>query len=437
MVKVIYSHVMHDCEHLLGTFLDENHYDVLVDYDADVYGPSLDGSKTEENIVAKFRKGVISAEEQRMAYEGLREAAVQSQNRGIAAGPRGERLQADGRGGRDWVTDYQIEVLEFLTRPLNVIDDSETLETIKARHDGKKGDPTRGHVWLRSKITTERGEYDGWFDRWLSGIHNKAREEQKKEAEYVRDNYISETNYAQSVMSGVAGFYGRYPRIPWGRACSYNEKNPEKFEMAFPFLRNLSNTFKEILPQRWAAQKAACDRIDKRFVIDDTVFTTLTVNHNWRTAAHYDAGDLGPGFSNICGFGKGWAGGELICPQYRVAFNIQPGDMLFVANHTAIHGNNTLRAPAGMEEPDRLTVVSYFREDLFEVKSWEYEQLRRKFVEERRQNKNHPEWRKLWNGVSPGMWASQEWADYLAAHGMEDEDGVVSTKINSLESFFG
>lgn len=435
MVKVVYCNQKKDCTHLLGTFLSKDNYEVLLNEDVDVYGPSLDGSMTEDNIVAKFRKNLIPKDVQEQAYEGLRGAATQSQNRGIAAGPRGNRLETEGRGGRDWVTEYQLQVLDFLTRPDNALDDSMTLEDVKKMCVGRDKTDTRGYVWVRSKVIPEQGEYDGWFDRWLMKLHNKPRDVQKAEAEHVRDVYISDTNYAQSVMSGVAGYYGRYPRIPWGRACSYNEKNPEKFELAFPFLRALNLKFKEVLPERWAAQKRATERLDKSFVIDDTVFTTLTVNHNWRTAAHLDAGDLGPGFSNICGFGKGWSGGELIAPEYNAAFNIQPGDMLFVANHTAIHGNAELLPPPGAEEPDRLTVVSYFREDLFDVKSWPYEQLRKQFVVERSHNKNHPDWRPLWNGVSGGMWASDEWANYLLAHDMKDEDGLVGTS-SSLESFF-
>lgn len=435
MTKFVYCDKKYDCTHLLGKFLDKSHYDHLFDEDVDVYAPSLDGSMTEDNIVAKFRKQIIPQEVQDQAYEGLRGAATQSQNRGIAAGPRGDRLMAEGRGGRDWVSPFQLDVLEFLTRPQNALDDSITLNDIREAHKGKPKEDTRGYVWLRSKVTPDHGEYDGWFDRWLSKTEKLSRNEQIKAATYVRDNYISDTNYAQSVMSGVAGFYGRYPRIPWGRACSYNEKNPEKFELSFPFLRMLNLKFQELLPERWAAQKQAANRLDKRFVIDNTVFTTLTVNHNWRTAAHLDAGDLDPGFSNICGFGKGWSGGELITPEYRAAFNIQPGDMLFVANHTAVHGNAELKAPPGMSEPDRLTVVSYFREDLFEVKSWEYESLRRQFVTERAHNPDHPEHRKLWNGVSAGMWESDEWAEYLRKHNMPDEDGIVGTS-TSLEAFF-
>ena len=199
-------------------------------------------------------------------------------------------------------------------------------------------------------------------------------------------------------------------------------------------MKKLNHCFQELLPQRWQNQRNAADSIDQRFLISDTVFTTLTVNHNFRTAAHLDAGDFGQGFSNLSALGKGWGGGELILPEYRVAIKLAPGDLLFVANHTAIHGNSEITG----ENPDRMTIVAYLREDMMECGSWEYESLRKQFVDERRMNKNHPYWRKLWNGVSPGMWQSEEWRQFLITHNMTDEDGVVSVAgKNNLEDFFG
>lgn len=428
MVKTIYVEKKYNCHDLLGTFLTKKDYDVLLDEDVDVYGPSLDGSMTEDNIVAKFRKNIFSPDVCASAYNGLREAATQSQNRGMAAGPRGERLSADGRGGRDWVTQFQIDVLDWLCRPENILDDSITLYSLRQKHQRPIED-VRGFVWLRSKVLADYNEYDGWFERWLADIMKQPRKDQKQAAEYVRENYISDTNYAQSVMSGVAGYYGRYPRIPYGRACSYNEKHPEKFKLCYPYINVLNSYFKELLPIRWGRQKNACTKVDPRYVINDSVYTTLTVNHNWRTAAHLDAGDLEGGFSNICGFGKGWKGGELIAPEYRAAFNIQPGDLLLVANHTAIHGNNELIG----EYNDRLTVVAYFREDILGLKSWEYEVLRRQFVDERRLNKSHPLYRKLWNGVSENMWQSDEWREFLIRHNAIDEDGLVDVTGNKVK----
>ena len=108
-VKVIYCETKHDATHLMGTFMDKSHYDVLIDEDTDVYAPSIDGTMSEENIVLKFRKNVFTKEEQEMAYQGLREAATITQNRGLASGPREESL-----GARHWVTDEQFELLVYL-----------------------------------------------------------------------------------------------------------------------------------------------------------------------------------------------------------------------------------------------------------------------------------------------------------------------------------
>jgi len=39
MVKVIVAKTKHDCEHLLGTFVGEEHYDILIEEDTDGYMP--------------------------------------------------------------------------------------------------------------------------------------------------------------------------------------------------------------------------------------------------------------------------------------------------------------------------------------------------------------------------------------------------------------
>jgi hypothetical protein len=419
MVEVIVRPKI-DSEEVLGTFVSKEYYDRIIESDCDLYAQNLSGELNEENIIFKFRKNTFTKEECDLAYAGLREAATESQNRGMAAGPRGDQLGQEGRSNRDWVTPEQLEILSFLARPLNTFDDGTTIESIRESHKVSSKEETRGQVWLRSEVTKVYPEYHGWFDKWLAGMHNFSREDQQAKAKYVIDNYISDTNYAQSVMSGIAGYFDRYPRIPYGRACAYNEKNSEKFELCYPYLRKLNQQFRELIPNRWNAQNTEANKLDPRFRISDTVFTTLTVNHNWRTACHRDAGDLKTGFSNICGItgpdGKGWKGGQFILPEYRIAINLQPGDMLLVNNHDGIHGNDELLG----DDNDRMTIVAYFREKMVELGPWNYEQLRKQYVEERRMNKEHKHWRYLWNGVSPNMWNEQEWYDYMKAHNMSD-----------------
>jgi len=412
-----------DSEEIMGTFVNNNYYDRVIEDNCDLYAWNTTGENNEDNIIFKYRKNVFTKEEQDAAYAGLREAATESQNRGMAAGPRGEQLGQENRGNRDWVNAEQLEILEYLCRSTNELveyNERRTIESIKKSYKVDPKEETRGQVWLRSEVTKVYPEYHGWFEKWLFDIVKMPRNEQIKEAKYVIETYISDTNYAQSVMSGIAGYFDRYPRIPYGRATSYTEKNIEKFSLCYPYLHKLNSQFRELIPNRWKAQNAEANKLDPRFRIDGTVFTTLTVNHNWRTACHRDAGDLTSGFSNICGVtgpeGRGWRGGQFILPEYRIAINLQPGDMLLVNNHEGIHGNDQLIG----DDNDRMTIVAYFREKMTTLMSWEYENLRKQYIDERRLNPNHRLHRNLWNGVSENMWKEQEWYDYMEANGMSD-----------------
>ena len=449
MVQVITAKEKHNCEHLLGTFLDESHYDILVDYDCDFYVPndSLLEGNGEHNIAFKFRKNAFSPEEQEGAYEGLIQGATETQNRGVAAGPKTQTC-----GGRDWVTDWQMEVLDAMSNKTTTLAGGDHILELMKEKGRSRMESTRGIVWLRNKIKErleENEQYEGFFDTWLNKTVQLSVDERAIAARDMME-CISSTTYATVVNSGIAGYFDRYPRIPYGRACSYNEKNPELFEKSYPYFRKLNEKFKELLPQRWTYQKSYADNIDQRYLIaGDTVFTTATINKTFRTAAHLDAGDLGGGFSNLGVITKGsdYKGGYLVLPEYRVAINIRPGDLLLIANHTAIHGNTEILPPhegCCPECIERMSIVAYFRENMKLLGSFEYENERRAFVDYRRLNKEHPEWRHLWNGVSPGMWDSQEWYNYLESK--VDNDGVSmldkyhpshsENKSNSLEGFF-
>lgn len=409
-----------NCEHLLGQFLDESHYDELIDEDCDFFAPPSCGIEErtecgdqscsscpkgidEDKVIFILRKNFFTEEEQLNALEGLKGAACQSQNRGMAAGPRGEKLQ-----GREWVTECQLDILDYFMNPTTHVFGGDRIEEIYEEHKNSANVPsTRGFVWLTSKTHAINFK----FDEWAQETKKLNPAEQTKEAERV-SKFISNTNYAMPVFSGVAGWMDRYPRIPYGRATSYTEKNPEKFALAFPFLQKLSNAFSELLPRRYSFQKSCINKIDSRFHVPGAVFTTITVNKTFRTAAHRDAGDLHEGFSNLSVLSNGndYSGGYLVLPEFRVAINVRPGDLLLINNHEGIHGNT----PIVLEESgERYSIVCYFREKMLELKTKEYEDTRFQFVESRRLNPEHPEWRSLWNGISPGMWESSEWYDYL------------------------
>lgn len=431
MVKQYIFTVKSDCEHLLGSFLDESNYDSLITEAADVHYVPFGSEANDMNCVLKYRPNFFSQEEMDGAYSGLREAAVESQNRGLAAGPRGDYL-----GNRKYVTPYEYDIIEALCISSEAIDGTDPVDEIRKKYSsGFKPDDTRGSVWLVNK-TPNGAEFN--FDEWVDSVRNLPPNERIPLVEKFASDCISTTTYANPVNSGIAGSFGRYPRIPFGRLTSYTENNFEVYKKCFPFMKRLAIAFSELLPERYGCQIEFTNKIDSKFVVPETPFTTITVNKTFRTAAHRDAGDLKNGFSNLCVLsnGKEYTGGHLILPEFRAAVAVKPGDLLLIANHDWIHGNTPIELVD--PEAERISLVCYAREDMGELGSFEYETLRRNFVDERRKNKNHILWRPLWNGVSPLMWDGQEWYDYVREHGgveMLSKYHPDSVESVSIESF--
>jgi hypothetical protein len=448
MVKVIVAERKYDCSHLLGQFVDESHYDFLIEEDCDVYMPadcdlatqadcdqecsSCDTGADEKRIVLKFRKNYFSKEQQDQAYIGLREAATETQNRGLAAGPRAEKL-----GNREWVTEYEYDILDYFLNPGANLFGADPIEEIRAAHKNKKPSPSnRNNVWGISTVKKDNFV----FEDWVEATKKLPEAEMITAANHVIKKYVCATTYANGVMSGIAGWYDRYPRIPFGRATSYTAREPEKFAMAYPFLQSLAKGFKDMLPWRYNNQMEAAKKLDPRFLVPETPFTTITVNKTFRTAAHYDAGDLTSGLSNLLVLSNNgnYSGGYLIAPEYRVAVNVRPGDLLLINNHEVMHGNTPI--VLNDDQAERISLVCYFREKMLELGSKEYEDCRYDFVEHRKNDKEHPEQRQLWNGVSAGMWESKEWYDFCEKKLGRDElikYHPEAAEQQSLEEFFG
>ena len=438
MVKKIVAPQKYDCKHLMGVFLDESHYDIVVDYDCDFYlpmsaditGDPTSGAADEEHVAFKLRKNYFSAEEQFSAYNGLKPAATVSYNRGTAAGL--ERVVTSGN--RRFVTEYQEAVLKYFSKPYLTVTGENPLDDILRKREELSA-KNCANVWLGKSVTID-------FESWINQTRELPEGAQRQAARDLMENSISSTTYANAVNSGIAGAFGRVPRIPYGRLAAFNDRDPVGFTKSFPFLRSLDEAFKELLPTRYSKQRNFVDQLDPHFRIDSTVFTTLTVNSRFQTAAHLDAGDYAPGFSNLTVLSNdgNYTGGYLVLPEYRVAINIRPGDLLFVANHTAVHGNTPF--VFGSPESDRVSVVAYAREDLEQLGSWEYEQTRRRFIESRVANREHPDWWERWNGVSAGCFQSAEWRDYLVkemgevAARKSDASLFSAESANTLDEFF-
>lgn len=437
-VKEIFLEKKYEKTKVLGTFLGKDHIDQIIDFDCDVYKPnnSLGGDpRDESNILLKFRKNVFPKEELKDAYVGLRDAAQESQNRGLAAGPKGDKLQ-----NRDWVTSEQLEILNYFADSYNVLDmDIDPVQEIIDKYKDGKKDETRGSVWLRNKLKENNFVFWDWVEN-ARKEHPENPEKVSEEAKHILREYVSTTTYANPVRSGIAGYFGRYPRIPYCRLTSYTASKTQKWKKAVPFIENVSDWFHDLVPGRYENQKKFCEKLDDHFIIGNSVFTTITVNKNFRTAAHRDAGDLNDGFGNmICLGNSKYDGGLLIFPEYRVAVDLRPGDAFLFDPHE-IHGNTEIVPHEGhIDDFERITCVLYAREDMSSCESITVERLRKQFVDDRRKNKDHPEWRPGWNGVSADMWESEEWIEYLYQNGMHEyvaENFESEDSKTSLEDFF-
>lgn len=443
MVKTIVAKTKFDCEDMVGRFLTEADFDVLINEDTDCYIPSVDGHTDESTVAFKFRKNFFSQEEQDETYWGLRDAARETENRGLASGILEGHFTEEGKVARAFVTNYQHDMMEAIDEHATreVLVDEDPIERIRAKYpteESRKVVTGNGKhtVWVYNRYIELYPQFE--FDAWVDEMKTMSKHDRHARVTLMT-SWISTSTYGNKVRSGIAGWFDRYPRIPFGRATGYTRDHNENFVRCYPFMQRLAEGFKDLLPNRFKAQSDAAARIDQNFIIPGTPFTTITVNSTFRTAAHRDAGDFAEGMSNLLVVSNGgnYTGGYLVFPEYRIAVNVRPGDLLLVNNHEIIHGNTPF--VLGDDQAERVSLVVYLREGMLQLGSYDYERCREDFVEGRRLDQSHPAQRYKWNGITPGMWESEEWFKYC-----EDKLGrdVLLTyhpeadKGASLEDFF-
>lgn len=186
----------------------------------------------------------------------------------------------------------------------------------------------------------------------------------------LKDGTLSKTTYANSVQSGIVGYFDKAARFPYCRLTAFNINHPERFAAAMPLIRDVDRVFAENVPERYAAQKAIVEQTSPDFTISGTVFTTLTVNMNFQTAVHTDKGDYKPGFGVLTALRRGkFTGCYFVLPKYRIAADMKTGDVLLVDVHEW-HGNSPIH-PTGKYE--RLSLVFYYRDGMKECGTVEEE----------------------------------------------------------------
>jgi len=186
-----------------------------------------------------------------------------------------------------------------------------------------------------------------------------------------KDGRMSKYYLANPVNSIIAGYFDQpllskkseilKKGLSPCRTTYFTEKKQKEWHQVLPLVKRVNTIYRTLLPSKFSAQKKLCKKIPQ-YCIDNTIFTTLTINYNWQTACHVDKGDLTEGYSCITVSEEGtWTGGYLSIPRFALTFDIRHGDILIFNPHE-YHCNSKIIPKT--KEYTRLSVVYYFREGL-------------------------------------------------------------------------
>lgn len=181
------------------------------------------------------------------------------------------------------------------------------------------------------------------------------------------DGTVSNVTVGNKVESGIVGYMDESAMIRYCRKTAFTRSYFDKFQKGLPFVEYVDKLYKELCPKHYERQLAIAVGTNRNYRIANTSFTTITVNKNFQTAVHKDAGDFPDGFGNLCVYREGYyEGAYLIMPEYRVAVDMQNTDILFMDVHHW-HGNSAFRNAS----PDylRIAFVMYYREYMYKCQS--------------------------------------------------------------------
>ena len=216
---------------------------------------------------------------------------------------------------------------------------------------------------LRAYVTDNRGVYTGIRRAKLELGDGSASKNTRTRDE---DGKIHRT------ASAIIGYFDRQGgRHPHCRTTRFTANEVEHWNTVLPLIRRVDRLFKANLPERHAVQRKACEATHPAWVIEDTAFSTLTVNNNVVAGMHQDKGDYKDGFGVITCLRRGAYTGAWLCfPQYRVGVDLQDGDLLFFNPHEW-HGMTPMETLS--EDAERITNVYYFREKMVDCGTPEQE----------------------------------------------------------------
>ena len=276
----------------------------IVSSNTDIYRVDDEGNK---HLLLKFRKNCIPDNIIQVGWDSYKDLAKASRGRGASAGPIategqywGKRILVDTK---KWSTGYLSPKGLELHKLYVIMDIQELKEKAQQLELKYKQEPTRDEI-LMSIIKAEGG--------------------------------VSKMKVNNQVASNPIGFLEAQKNLNGDRPCRlshFTRTNFEKYNEGLPFIQHIDKMFKRLIPESHQKQLTRADKTP-HLKIPKTSFSTVTINRNFRTAMHRDAGDFREGFGNLTVIERGkYHGGYTIFPQYGVAIDLRSNDFVAMDVH--------------------------------------------------------------------------------------------------------
>src|SRR6478609_2986998 len=117
----------------------------------------------------------------------------------------------------------------------------------------------------------------------------------------LKTGQVGKTHYCNPVSSSIVGWTDipkRDEKHVKCRMTAFTARNFDKFQETFPFFESIDDVYAKLAPEHHARQKEFAN--DTVALIGNTTFSTITVNHLFRSALHKDAGDYKGGLGAFC-----------------------------------------------------------------------------------------------------------------------------------------
>lgn len=193
---------------------------------------------------------------------------------------------------------------------------------------------------------------------------------------YYKEESGKVVNRCQSnmVRCGVAGYFDAIAGLPC-RKVGWSNKNPLKHETLIDLAKEIEIGHMYFCKESYDYHKKKADEVPKNLLFKDTIYSTMTLNYDFRTASHKDSGDLKGGLSTLTIFedaDNNYDGFYLGLPEYKIAFDLRNRDTIYFDAHE-IHANTEYNVKSdrlpiddltGNPFAGRISVVCYLREKL-------------------------------------------------------------------------